>query len=115
MSIAKDRQQPSSKPRSTSNPLRDFKTVSQFTLFGSVKKGNKPDFHGAAPGDKARQLYDYFLFRIGELYRKERVKDGVFGAMMQVALVNDGPVSAPLSVLPMEQATVNHECLHVCR
>lgn len=89
------------------------KTVSQFTLFGSLKKGNKPDFHGAAPGDKARQLYDYFVSRIGDLYRKDRVKDGVFGAMMQVGLVNDGPVSEPLSVLLMQSTTIDLKCLRV--
>ena len=66
--------------------------VSQFTLYASTKKGNKPDFHGAAGGDMAKELYDYFLSRIQSLYQPERVKDGVFQATMQVSLVNDGPV-----------------------
>jgi D-aminoacyl-tRNA deacylase len=68
--------------------------VSQFTLYASTKKGNKPDFHGAAKGDFAKDLYDYFLSRVQSSYQPARVKDGVFQAMMQVALVNDGPVSS---------------------
>ena len=67
--------------------------VSQFTLYASTKKGNKPDFHGAAKGETAKELYDYFFARVQAGYHPTRVKDGVFQAMMQVALVNDGPVS----------------------
>lgn len=66
--------------------------VSQFTLYASTKKGNKPDFHGAAGGELAKELYDYFFSRVQSLYQPDRVKDGVFQAMMQVSLVNDGPV-----------------------
>jgi D-aminoacyl-tRNA deacylase len=66
--------------------------VSQFTLLANTKKGSKPDFHGAAKPDFARELYDYFVSRVAELHGKDSVKDGVFQAMMQVALVNDGPV-----------------------
>ncbi|RMZ77740.1 hypothetical protein DV737_g4237, partial [Chaetothyriales sp. CBS 132003] len=65
--------------------------VSQFTLYASTKKGNKPDFHAAAKGDFAKELYDYFFSKIQTSYQPERVKDGVFQAMMQVSLVNDGP------------------------
>lgn len=67
-------------------------TVSQFTLLASTKKGSKPDFHGAAGGEKAKELYDHFFKRVQELYDSEKVKNGVFQAMMQVELVNDGPV-----------------------
>lgn len=70
--------------------------VSQFTLLASTKKGNKPDFHGAAKPEVAKELYDYFLSRVRELYGADKVKDGVFQAMMQVSLVNDGPVSQPV-------------------
>lgn len=57
--------------------------VSQFTLLASTKKGNKPDFHGAAGGDEARELYDHFFAKVQELYEPERVKNGVFQAMME--------------------------------
>ncbi|KAL2849478.1 D-Tyr tRNAtyr deacylase-like domain-containing protein [Aspergillus pseudoustus] len=66
--------------------------VSQFTLFGQLKKGKQPDFHEAASADTARKLYDYFYTRLGESYKPERVKNGVFQAMMDVELINDGPV-----------------------
>lgn len=66
--------------------------VSQFTLLASTKKGSKPDFHGAANGERAKELYDAFYSRIQELYEPTRVKNGVFKAIMQVGLVNDGPV-----------------------
>jgi D-tyrosyl-tRNA(Tyr) deacylase len=66
--------------------------VSQFTLLATTKKGNKPDFHRSAGGDKARDLYTKFFSRVQTLYEQEKVKDGIFQAMMDVALVNDGPV-----------------------
>lgn len=69
--------------------------VSQFTLMANTKKGNKPDFHGAAKPEIAKELYDYFLSRVRALHPPEKVKDGVFQAMMQVSLVNDGPVKNP--------------------
>ncbi|KAI5283659.1 D-tyrosyl-tRNA(Tyr) deacylase, partial [Ascosphaera acerosa] len=65
---------------------------SQFTLLATTKKGNKPDFHAAAPPGPARELYDYFVAKVQALYAAERVRQGVFQAMMDVALVNDGPV-----------------------
>jgi len=70
--------------------------VSQFTLLASTKKGNKPDFHGAAKPEVAKELYDYFLSRVRDLHSETKVKDGLFQAMMQVSLVNDGPVSPHL-------------------
>ncbi|TVY28413.1 D-aminoacyl-tRNA deacylase, partial [Lachnellula hyalina] len=66
--------------------------VSQFTLLASTKKGSKPDFHGALGGDQAKELYQLFVSKIQQGYAAERVKDGVFQAMMEVALVNDGPI-----------------------
>jgi D-tyrosyl-tRNA(Tyr) deacylase len=68
------------------------KVVSQFTLLASLKKGNKPDFHQSASGEKAKALYDLFYQKVGELYDPQKVQNGVFGAMMDVSLVNDGPV-----------------------
>src|SRR5947207_1956199 len=67
-------------------------SVSQFTLLAQIKKGNKPDFRGAADANKARELYDYFYSKVRDLYTPDRVKNGVFQAMMEVGLVNDGPV-----------------------
>jgi D-tyrosyl-tRNA(Tyr) deacylase len=67
--------------------------ISQFTLMASTRKGNKPDFHGAAKPEIAKVLYEHFLATVQSLHSAEKVKDGVFQAMMEVALVNDGPVS----------------------
>eukprot|EP00884_Botryococcus_braunii_P019168 jgi/Botrbrau1/5935/Bobra.0366s0109.1 len=66
--------------------------VSQFTLYGFLK-GNKPDFHVAMPPQQAREFYQKFVERVGRDYRADRVQDGIFGAMMGVSLLNDGPVT----------------------
>ena len=63
-----------------------------------TSKGNKPDFHLAAAGDEARRLYEYFVQKVKAGYVADRVKDGRFQAMMEVALVNDGPVGYVLSL-----------------
>ncbi|CAK9437932.1 uncharacterized protein LODBEIA_P23100 [Lodderomyces beijingensis] len=68
-------------------------SVSQFTLYGTLKKGTKPDFHKAAKGDEAVPLYEMLLEELRKGLGQEKVKDGQFGAMMDVALVNDGPVT----------------------
>ncbi|RAL59039.1 hypothetical protein DID88_009068 [Monilinia fructigena] len=67
--------------------------VSQFTLLASTKKGSKPDFHGAMGGDQAKELYQLFFTKVQQEYTSDRVKDGIFQAMMEVALVNDGPTA----------------------
>ncbi|MFS7904197.1 putative D-aminoacyl-tRNA deacylase [Helianthus anomalus] len=69
--------------------------VSQFTLYG-ILKGNKPDFHVAMPPDKAKSLYASLVQTFQTTYRSDAVRDGVFGAMMKVNLVNDGPVTMQL-------------------
>ncbi|CAH8345399.1 unnamed protein product [Eruca vesicaria subsp. sativa] len=69
--------------------------VSQFTLYGFLK-GNKPDFHVAMPPEKAKPFYASLVERFQRAYNPEAVKDGVFGAMMKVNLVNDGPVTMQL-------------------
>ncbi|RKU49374.1 D-tyrosyl-tRNA(Tyr) deacylase [Coniochaeta pulveracea] len=74
--------------------------VSQFTLLASTKKGSKPDFHGALAPEEAKKLYQYFYQKVQDGYKPERVKDGVFQAMMEVALVNDGPVTIEVNVAP---------------
>jgi D-tyrosyl-tRNA(Tyr) deacylase len=65
--------------------------VSQFTLFGDCRKGNRPSYERAAPPDHARQLYEYFV----ETLRAKGlpVETGIFQAHMKVTLVNDGPVT----------------------
>jgi D-tyrosyl-tRNA(Tyr) deacylase len=65
--------------------------VSQFTLYGDASRGNRPGFTAAAPPDEAEALVDRFADVLREL--GVPVKQGVFGAHMQVALVNDGPVT----------------------
>ena len=66
--------------------------VSQFTLFASTRKGNRPSWSGAAPPEIAKPKFDDFIAAL-ERERGQPVATGVFGAMMQVALVNDGPVT----------------------
>jgi D-tyrosyl-tRNA(Tyr) deacylase len=66
--------------------------ISQFTLHAKTKKGNRPSYIRAAHPDKAIPLYNSFISRLSELLGKE-VVTGEFGAMMQVDLVNDGPVT----------------------
>ncbi|XP_008784440.2 D-aminoacyl-tRNA deacylase [Phoenix dactylifera] len=66
--------------------------VSQFTLYG-ILKGNKPDFHVAMPPQKAKLFYASLVEKFRKSYAADAVKDGIFGAMMKVNLVNDGPVT----------------------
>jgi D-tyrosyl-tRNA(Tyr) deacylase len=65
--------------------------VSQFTLYGDVRRGKRPSFDAAAPPEKARPLYEYFVARIRAAGL--RCETGRFQEMMQVDLVNDGPVT----------------------
>ena len=70
----------------------DVLAVSQFTLFASVKKGSRPSWSRAAPSEVSQRLFDRFVAQLErELERK--VQTGVFGADMQIHLVNDGPVT----------------------
>ena len=66
--------------------------VSQFTLLASTRKGNRPSYIKAAPEAVSRPMYERFAARVAELLGRE-VMTGEFGADMQVALVNDGPVT----------------------
>jgi D-aminoacyl-tRNA deacylase len=70
--------------------------VSQFTLIADTAKGNRPSFTGAAPPEQAELLYERFCGALRDLGLP--VETGVFGARMQVALVNDGPVTIVLDV-----------------
>lgn len=70
----------------------DILCVSQFTLFASTRKGNRPSWSGAAPPDIARPAFDAFVAALARHLGKP-VSCGVFGAHMRVSLVNDGPVT----------------------
>jgi D-aminoacyl-tRNA deacylase len=69
--------------------------VSQFTLLADTRKGKRPSFVGAAPPDEAARLFDYFCQRL-RTAGVSMVETGRFGAMMDVHLVNDGPVTIVL-------------------
>ena len=67
--------------------------ISQFTLYGDAQKGNRPGFTDAARPEEAIPLYEKFIARVKENIGEERVKTGIFGAMMMVKIFNDGPVT----------------------
>lgn len=69
----------------------DLLVVSQFTLYGDTRKGRRPSFIDAAPPVRANRLYEHFVSEAGKLVKK--VETGRFQAMMDVELVNDGPVT----------------------
>ncbi|HEY4277496.1 MAG TPA: D-aminoacyl-tRNA deacylase [Conexibacter sp.] len=74
-------------------PEREILCISQFTLYGDVRKGTRPSWTAAAPAEVAEPLYE----RVCELLGAQR---GVFGAEMEVALVNDGPVTLMVEIAP---------------
>jgi D-aminoacyl-tRNA deacylase len=67
--------------------------VSQFTLYGDTRKGNRPSYSEAAPPEAAEALYEHFVQRVRQSIGSGIVATGVFRAMMDVELVNDGPVT----------------------
>ena len=70
---------------------REALCVSQFTLYGDARRGNRPSYVAAAPPERAEPLYERFCERLG-------ARRGEFGAMMAVELVNDGPVTLLLEM-----------------
>jgi D-tyrosyl-tRNA(Tyr) deacylase len=78
--------------RSLSEINGELLVVSQFTLFASTKKGNRPSFIEAARPEQAIPLYEQFIAAC-KMQLNQKIKTGIFGADMQVALINDGPVT----------------------
>lgn len=83
--------------RSVADVAGGLLLVSQFTLYGDLSKGTRPSFIRAAGGEVARPLFDAFVSIMQDLVTNEKtpvtIATGVFGAMMQVHIVNDGPVT----------------------
>ncbi|OJA17033.1 hypothetical protein AZE42_03557 [Rhizopogon vesiculosus] len=80
--------------------------VSQFTLMANTTKGNKPDFHRAMSTNSSKDLYAVFLEKMRQLYVPDRIQDGEFGAMMNVSLTNEGPVTLTLDTRKFEYVAV---------
>jgi D-tyrosyl-tRNA(Tyr) deacylase len=70
--------------------------VSQFTLYGDARKGRRPTWNAAAPGDVAEPIYDVFCHTLRDL--GVTVAEGVFGAQMEISLTNDGPTTLVLDL-----------------
>jgi D-tyrosyl-tRNA(Tyr) deacylase len=81
--------------------LQDVKggmlVVSQFTLAADTSSGTRPSFTSAAPADEGRRLYDVFVAQAKAQHAQ--VETGIFGADMKVHLVNDGPVTIPITII----------------
>ena len=67
--------------------------ISQFTLYGDTRKGNRPNFTAAAKPEDAKRLYEKFIYDLKQILGENKVAEGIFGAMMEVELINDGPVT----------------------
>jgi D-tyrosyl-tRNA(Tyr) deacylase len=78
--------------RSAADLHAEVMVISQFTLYGDVRRGKRPSFSDAAPPESARALYEYFVRRLSAL-GVSKVATGEFQAMMDVSLVNAGPVT----------------------
>jgi len=67
--------------------------ISQFTLYGDARKGNRPSFTDAARPEVAEEMYEKFIARMKNNLGDDKIKSGIFGAMMVVKILNDGPVT----------------------
>lgn len=67
--------------------------ISQFTLYGDTRKGNRPSFSEAARPEIAENIYNKFVLRMKQNLGDDKVKSGIFGAMMLIKIFNDGPVT----------------------
>lgn len=77
--------------RSLADTAGAMLVVSQFTLYGDVRRGRRPSYTDAAEPERANSLYEYFVERVRA--QGVKVETGVFQAMMKVSLINDGPVT----------------------
>ncbi len=87
--------------RSCAEAGGDVLCISQFTLYGDVRRGNRPSFTDAAPPETAEHLYRAFC--VGIEAEGLRCEQGVFGADMEVAIVNDGPVTLVLDTADLDR------------
>lgn len=71
----------------------DIMVVSQFTLYGDVRKGRRPSFSTSAPADIAKNWYKNFIEALRQTYKSGNIATGIFQADMKVELLNDGPVT----------------------
>ncbi|KAG0056745.1 D-tyrosyl-tRNA(Tyr) deacylase [Gryganskiella cystojenkinii] len=83
--------------------------VSQFTLYGQVLKGSKPDFHLSMKSSQSKDMYHDFLNRLRKAYKPEKIQDGEFGAMMLVNIANDGPVTLELDSRKFEYVPIDNK------
>ena len=92
---------------------KEILCVSQFTLYGTVGKKSIPDYKYSMKSAPAKEFYDQFLAKLRTDYPLNKIQDGIFGSMMDVALVNDGPVTlvidSPASHSPPTDTTVEEE------
>lgn len=79
--------------RSVQDVSGEVLIISQFTLYGDVRKGNRPSFTDAARPEVAERMYQKFVQRMKKNLGENKVRDGIFGAMMLVKIFNDGPVT----------------------
>ncbi|GAA5899005.1 hypothetical protein JCM6882_004590 [Rhodosporidiobolus microsporus] len=95
----------------------DIICVSQFTLQANLKKGMKPDFHGAMASETSRAFYEDFLAKMRSSYKAEKIQEGKFGGQMYVSLLSDGPCTllldsttdAPAKPVPKQTATAEQK------